>query len=173
MPKKKQADIASYFSPKRKKIDDDSDGSDDDFESPASSPVKSKRGKKTAKSDDDDPMDDSDREVTPEKKPFRTASSKTYTSPKTRALGPAKSPVKSAKGKLTPLETQVMAIKEKFKDTVLFVECGYKYKFFGEDAEIASKVLNIYANMKKNFMEASIPVHRLSVHLSRYALCIR
>ena len=36
----------------------------------------------------------------------------------------------------TPLEQQFMEIKKKYKDAVLFVECGYKYKFFGEDAEV-------------------------------------
>lgn len=30
--------------------------------------------------------------------------------------------------KLTPLEAQVVAIKEKYPDTLLFVECGYKYR---------------------------------------------
>ena len=29
-----------------------------------------------------------------------------------------------------------MEIKEKYPDAVLFVECGYKYRFFGEDAEV-------------------------------------
>ena len=36
----------------------------------------------------------------------------------------------------TPLEQQFMDIKRQHEDTVLFVECGYKYKFFGEDAEV-------------------------------------
>ena len=36
---------------------------------------------------------------------------------------------------------QVIKIKGKSPDTVLFIECGYKFKFFGRDAEIAAKVL--------------------------------
>lgn len=36
----------------------------------------------------------------------------------------------------TPLEKQVVEIKEKNPDVLLFVECGYKYRFFGEDAEV-------------------------------------
>lgn len=36
----------------------------------------------------------------------------------------------------TPLELQYMEIKKQYPDTVLFVEVGYKYKFFGEDAEV-------------------------------------
>lgn len=36
----------------------------------------------------------------------------------------------------TPLEEQYMEIKKQHADTVLCVECGYKYRFFGEDAEV-------------------------------------
>ena len=67
----------------------------------------------------------------------------------------------------TPLEQQFIAIKAEYPDAMLFVECGYKYRFFGEDAEIASKVLNIGCFPDHNFMVASIPVHRLNVHLRR------
>ena len=67
----------------------------------------------------------------------------------------------------TPLEQQFIAIKAEYPDALLFVECGYKYRFFGEDAEIASKVLNIGCFPDHNFMVASIPVHRLNVHLRR------
>ena len=35
----------------------------------------------------------------------------------------------------TPLEQQFIAIKRQHPDVLLFVECGYKYRFFGEDAE--------------------------------------
>ncbi|KAB7498210.1 DNA mismatch repair protein Msh3 [Armadillidium nasatum] len=69
--------------------------------------------------------------------------------------------------KLTPLETQVVAIKENYPDTLLFVECGYKYRFFGEDAETAAKELNIIAHLDHNFQTASIPTHRLHVHVRR------
>ena len=40
------------------------------------------------------------------------------------------------KSKYTPLEQQFMAIKEEHPDAVLLVECGYKYRFFGDDAEV-------------------------------------
>ena len=52
----------------------------------------------------------------------------------------------SAKKKLTPLEQQVKAIKEKHSDTLIMVEVGYRYRFFGQDAEIAAKVLDIVAH---------------------------
>ena len=69
--------------------------------------------------------------------------------------------------KATPMEQQVMAIKAKSPDTVLLIECGYKFKFFGRDAEIAAKVLNIFHHMDHSFLVASIPVFRLQVHLRR------
>lgn len=36
----------------------------------------------------------------------------------------------------TPLEQQVIQLKQQHKDALLAVECGYKYRFFGEDAEV-------------------------------------
>jgi len=40
-------------------------------------------------------------------------------------------------GKLTPLEQQVVDIKLKHMDTLLVVEVGYKFRFFGEDARVS------------------------------------
>ncbi|XP_059693075.1 DNA mismatch repair protein Msh3 isoform X3 [Haemorhous mexicanus] len=74
---------------------------------------------------------------------------------------------KRTKSIYTPLELQFIEMKKKYKDTVLCVECGYKYRFFGDDAEIAAKELNIYCHLDHNFMTASIPSHRLFVHVRR------
>ncbi|NXN84576.1 MSH3 protein, partial [Bombycilla garrulus] len=74
---------------------------------------------------------------------------------------------KRTKSIYTPLELQFIEMKKKYKDAVLCVECGYKYRFFGEDAEIAAKELNIYCHLDHNFMTASIPSHRLFVHVRR------
>ncbi|GAM25446.1 hypothetical protein SAMD00019534_086210 [Acytostelium subglobosum LB1] len=74
---------------------------------------------------------------------------------------------KTAKVSYTPLEQQVVALKKSHPDTVLMVEVGYKFKFFGADAEVANKVLNIYSYVAKNFLNASIPVQRLHFHLRR------
>lgn len=46
-------------------------------------------------------------------------------------------------GKLTPMELQFLDIKRKHLDTLLIVEVGYKFRFFGEDARIAAKELSI------------------------------
>ncbi|XP_069080633.1 DNA mismatch repair protein Msh3 isoform X3 [Pleurodeles waltl] len=79
----------------------------------------------------------------------------------------AKQTGRRSKSTYTPLELQYMEIKAKNKDAVLCVECGYKYRFFGEDAEIAAKELNIFCHLDHNFMTASIPTHRLFVHVRR------
>jgi hypothetical protein len=45
-----------------------------------------------------------------------------------RRLGP--------QAKWTPLERQLIEFKAQQPDAVLLVECGYRYRFFGEDAEV-------------------------------------
>ncbi|ETE66136.1 DNA mismatch repair protein Msh3, partial [Ophiophagus hannah] len=35
----------------------------------------------------------------------------------------------------TPLELQFLELKKQYKDAILCIECGYKYRFFGDDAE--------------------------------------
>ena len=67
----------------------------------------------------------------------------------------------------TPMEQQFLSIKAKYPDAILCIECGYKYRFFGEDAETASKVLNIGCFPGFNFNTGSIPVHRLNIHIRR------
>ncbi|EJD05960.1 uncharacterized protein FOMMEDRAFT_104344 [Fomitiporia mediterranea MF3/22] len=67
----------------------------------------------------------------------------------------------------TPLEKQVLALKEKYLDAILMFEVGYKYRFFGEDARIASEVLNIAHFPDRNFLTASVPDHRRDIHLRR------
>jgi DNA mismatch repair protein MSH3 len=88
---------------------------------------------------------------------------------------------KGKKGpKLTPLEQQVVHIKQKYPDTILVVEVGYKFRFFGEDARVASQNLSIMCipgkmrfdnhpseSQYERFASASIPVHRLHVHVKR------
>ncbi|KAJ2885614.1 Mismatch repair protein msh3 [Coemansia aciculifera] len=69
--------------------------------------------------------------------------------------------------KYTPLEIQVLEAKERHPDILLAVEVGYKYRFFGEDARIASRVLGIMCTCANNFYNASIPTPRLMVHVRR------
>ncbi|WEW60046.1 Mismatch repair protein msh3 [Emydomyces testavorans] len=87
---------------------------------------------------------------------------------------------KATSTKLTPLEKQVIDIKSRHRDTLLVVEVGYKFRFFGEDAKIAARELSIVCIPGKlrfdehpseahlnRFASASIPVHRLHVHVKR------
>lgn len=60
-----------------------------------------------------------------------------------------------------------MELKAKYPDVLLMIEVGYKYRFFGQDAENAARVLGIYAHMDHNFLTASIPTFRLNVHVRR------
>ncbi|KAL9126519.1 MAG: hypothetical protein Q9217_004443 [Psora testacea] len=87
---------------------------------------------------------------------------------------------KKGASKLTPMEKQFLDIKRKHLDAVLIVEVGYKFKFFGEDARIAAKELSIVCIPGRfrfdehpseahydRFASASVPVHRLHVHVKR------
>ena len=87
---------------------------------------------------------------------------------------------KKGGSKLTPMEKQFLEIKRKHMDTLMVMEVGYKYKFWGEDARIAAKELSIVCIPGKfkfdehpseahldRFASASIPTHRLHVHVKR------
>lgn len=117
--------------------------------------------------EDEDAADEDEDEPEPEPAPSKGKGRK----------GP---PAKKGRDKLTPLEKQVLAIKKKHMDTLLVVEVGYKFRFWGEDARIAAKELNIVCIPGKyrfdehpseahydRFASASIPVHRLHVHVKR------
>ncbi|RUS16472.1 hypothetical protein BC937DRAFT_91165 [Endogone sp. FLAS-F59071] len=93
-----------------------------------------------------------------------TAVATALSSTKKRSVGRAS---KADQNKYTPLEKQYMEIKAQYPDTLLVVEVGYKFKFFDEDARIASKILHIAHFTDHNFHVASIPTHRLSVHVRR------
>lgn len=72
-----------------------------------------------------------------------------------------------SKTKYTPLELQVLEIRRQYPDTLLMVECGYRVRFFGDDAVNAARVLSIYAHMDHHFMVASVPTFRLAIHCKR------
>jgi len=76
-------------------------------------------------------------------------------------------PSSSTRPTYTPLEQQVLHLRAKHPDVLLMVEVGYRYRFFGQDAENAARVLGIYAHMDHNFLTASIPTFRLNVHVRR------
>lgn len=117
--------------------------------------------------DGDDGADEDEAEETPEP-----------AAPKSK--GKKSVAAKKAKDKLTPMEKQVVDLKRKHSDTLLIVEVGYKFRFFGEDARIAARELSIVCIPGKfrfdehpseahidRFASASVPVHRLHVHVKR------
>lgn len=63
--------------------------------------------------------------------------------PKPTAKGRKGAVAKKGGTKLTPMERQILDIKRKHIDTILVVEVGYKFRFFGEDARVAAKELGI------------------------------
>lgn len=75
--------------------------------------------------------------------------------------------LKDSKPSYTLLEKQVISIRQKCPDSILMVECGYRMRFFGNDAIIASKVLKIYSHEDHNFIVASIPTFRTIFHCRR------
>ena len=71
------------------------------------------------------------------------------------------------KMKMTPLEEQVKKHKAAHPGVLLLIEVGYKFHFYGEDAHVASKVLNIFAYQSRNYLTASVPVVRLHIYVRR------
>lgn len=59
---------------------------------------------------------------------------------------------------LTPLMKQYFSIKERYKDAILFFRLGDFYEMFGEDAEIASKILQIALTTRDKTKEDPIPM---------------
>ncbi|CAD6950854.1 unnamed protein product [Tilletia caries] len=67
----------------------------------------------------------------------------------------------------TPLEKQILELKQEYPGVLLIIEVGYKLKFYGDDARVASRELNIACFPEKNLLTAMIPVHRLHVHIRK------
>lgn len=116
--------------------------------------------------DQNDAEDDEDEEEDPTPKPVNK--------------GRKGATAKKGASKLTPMEKQFLEIKRKHLDTLMIMEVGYKFKFVGEDARVAAKELSIVCIPGKfrfdehpseahldRFASASIPTHRLHVHVKR------
>ncbi|EPY53259.1 MutS protein 3 [Schizosaccharomyces cryophilus OY26] len=67
----------------------------------------------------------------------------------------------------TPLEKQYIELRKKYKDSILAIEVGYKFRFFGDDAKTVSKALGIGCYYEHNFLNASVPSYRIDFHLER------
>ncbi|PKA58023.1 DNA mismatch repair protein MSH3 [Apostasia shenzhenica] len=94
--------------------------------------------------------------------------SKLIDPPATSSRSPPQKPLpQRSNSKYTPLEQQVLEVKSQHPDVILMVEVGYRYRFFGKDAEKASQVLGIVAHVDHNFLTASVPTFRLNFHVRR------
>ncbi|KAJ3362759.1 Mismatch repair protein msh3 [Allomyces javanicus] len=127
------------------------DGDDDEEEA---SPVKAKRARAASKGGA------SRSRSTPAAVPAAASSRKGSSKGKRRTAA-------ADQVKYTPLEKQVVELKEQYPDVLLAVEVGYKYRFFGDDAKIAAEHLHIVCWQDKNFLTASIPTHRVGIHMRR------
>ncbi|CDS01597.1 hypothetical protein [Sporisorium scitamineum] len=95
------------------------------------------------------------------------ATSSRRESASSRSKGKGKANDTDAGPTYTPLEKQILELKAAHPGVLLIIEVGYKLKFYGEDARIASKELNIMCFPERNLLTAMIPVHRLHIHVKR------
>ena len=74
---------------------------------------------------------------------------------------------------MTPMLRQFLAIKEKHTNEILFYRMGDFYEMFFEDAEIASKILNITLTSRNNKSDAAkipmcgIPYHAAQAYIAK------
>jgi len=72
----------------------------------------------------------------------------------------------------TPMMMQYKKIKQEYPDALLFFRLGDFYEMFGEDAELASRELQITltgrdAGMNKRVPMCGVPYHAVDIYLSR------
>lgn len=159
---KKQKSISSFFAPAKSKVSPPSIPSPVSIDSPAKGDSAKRKLELFSNS--------ADASATPAKK-ARPVLEVSKLVPKERSIAKA-----SVKTKLTPLETQFVDLKRQHSDKVLAIQVGYKFKFFGKDAVVASQLLNIMlipGNIELDershdkFAYCSIPDNRLHIHLQR------
>lgn len=76
-------------------------------------------------------------------------------------------PHQDEKSSYTPLEEQVMALKQAHPGILLTVEHGYRFRFFGDDASIAADLCGISSSINHNFLVASVPAWSILLSLRR------
>ena len=71
---------------------------------------------------------------------------------------------KKEKDEMTPMMKQYFSMKAKCPEAVLLFRCGDFYETYGEDAEIASKVLGIVLTRRSSVMATQIPMAGVPYH---------
>ncbi|MBU0952046.1 MAG: DNA mismatch repair protein MutS [Elusimicrobia bacterium] len=75
--------------------------------------------------------------------------------------------MKPEKESLTPLMQQYQAIKQNYKDAILFFRLGDFYEMFGDDALKASPVLEVVLTKRQTVPMCGIPYHSSSSYISK------
>ena len=66
--------------------------------------------------------------------------------------------------KVTPMLQQYLQIKERYRDAILFFRLGDFYEMFFEDAQTASKVLDIALTSRNRNQDSSVPLCGVPYH---------
>ena len=66
--------------------------------------------------------------------------------------------------KVTPMMQQYLQIKERYRDAILFFRLGDFYEMFFEDAETASKILNIALTSRNKNEDSAVPLCGVPYH---------
>src|SRR6266700_3749406 len=66
--------------------------------------------------------------------------------------------------KVTPMMQQYLQIKERYRDAILFFRLGDFYEMFFEDAQTASKILDIALTSRNKNEDASVPLCGVPYH---------
>src|SRR2546428_10874027 len=66
--------------------------------------------------------------------------------------------------KITPMMQQYLQIKERYRDAILFFRLGDFYEMFFEDAQTASKILDIALTSRNKNQDSSVPLCGVPYH---------
>jgi DNA mismatch repair protein MSH3 len=92
-------------------------------------------------SDEEETEATAEQEAVTDKRPIGKASSRRSKARADEATGePEEDGSKKTPTKYTPLEKQYIEIKEQNPDAILCIEVGYKFRFFGRDAEVNTRM---------------------------------
>jgi DNA mismatch repair protein MutS len=71
------------------------------------------------------------------------------------------------KPKLTPMMRQYLKIKEQYPDAILFFNLGDFYETFFEDAELASRELDLVLTQRNEAPMAGVPIKKAEIYINR------
>ncbi|KAF5099218.1 hypothetical protein D0Z00_001721 [Geotrichum galactomycetum] len=115
---------------------------------------------------DDGGQEDNDEEAEEKEEGAKSGLTKRFARSKSSAAAATK---KKKAFKLTPLDQQFVDLKLANPDVLLVIEVGYKYRFFGRDAQTASRVLsNFLVPGKLNHEDLA---DRADQQYSKFATC--